>query len=309
MAHIVEWTFAEAYAKLLEEVYHRPEFTASPRGMLVKERIGTSIRVQDPTFRFFKSEARSTPMRYVAGEYLWYFSGSRNLEDIQDFSKFWKKLLNPLSGNDGFLEEGKLNSSYGNLLLEHNDAGWNDSRVSQWEWALRSMIKDPDTRQAIMHINRPGHQEDWVKDFPCTMHLQMLLRNKELHCVASMRSNDLIFGLTFDFPLFSMFQEAFLDCLNSAAESNYSLGSLTVTAGSSHVYGRDFKTIESMLDSGITSMDPSARHLKGPLTAEIVFDDLRISRTEDFENLLKASKGEEWKDTGDVVLDAMAASL
>lgn len=261
-------SFAEAYQQLMDTVYNDPCYVCSPRGQEVRELIAPTIRVMNPIDRFYTTEARSTPMRYVLGELLWYFSKSAEVEDIVQYSKFWRNITNERSDMTGILRQGQVNSNYGLLLHDVNDAVWDVKNktggtnktvtvpITQWEWALRSMVRDPDTRQAIMHVNRPLHQHDWAKDFPCTMSIQMLLREESLHSVVHMRSNDLIFGLTFDFPLFSMFQETFKANLESLTGREYKLGHLTLMAGSSHIYEKDFETVEAMLGEGIKSMGP-----------------------------------------------------
>lgn len=287
-------SFAEAYHQLLDTVFNDPNHVCSPRGQEVRELIAPTIRVMNPIDRFYTTEARSTPMRYVLGELLWYFSKSNSLDDIAQYSKFWRNITNEWSEMNGFMVQGQVNSNYGRLLGDCPDACWmsgdRELSISQWEWALRSMIKDPDTRQAIMHINRPSHQHDWVKDFPCTMSIQMFLRDESLHSVVHMRSNDLIFGLTFDFPLFSMFQETFKANLESLTGRKYKLGHLTLMAGSSHIYERDFETVGAMLEEGIKSAGPACPLDPAPWQAEWTDDgqeEILFYESNDFRKLVE----------------------
>lgn len=263
-------SFAHAYERLLYTCFHGPDFVSRPRDMEVKELISPAIRVTNPLDRFYKSEARSTPMKYCAGEYLWYFGQRNDPEFISKYSAFWNSLKN--SASTDMLEENTVNSSYGMLAMSERwaDATWAGMPITQWNWALRSIIRDNDSRQAIVHINRPKHQVDWVKDFPCTMSFQFFLRSGKLYMVANMRSNDLIKGLTFDFPMFTFFQEQFLSDLVSRSSFegrpvHAELGSITVIAGSSHIYERDYDLVSSMLKTGISSMDPVA-----PISAPVV---------------------------------------
>ena len=189
-------------------------------------------------------------MKYAAGEFMWYFSGDRSIDFIMKYSRFWGNITNEKT--DGSLTvAGGVNSNYGHLAMVHPDASWKGHHVPQWVWALESMIKDPDTRQAIIHINRPDHQHDWIKDFPCTLSFQFFLRDDKLHAVYTMRSNDLIFGLSFDFPMFAYFQEVFLHNLKTLDDrfKDVELGHITITAGSSHIYERDYDVVEKMIDN------------------------------------------------------------
>jgi len=252
------YSFAEVYQQLLYACLINPDAVCKPRGMEIRELISPSIRVLNPLDRFYTSMPRSTPMRYAAGEFLWYFSLRNDPEFIVKYSSFWNQLKNETSA--GPLNEGKLNSSYGELTMGPNwkDASWGKEQITQWEWALWSIRRDSDSRQAIIHVNRPAHQVSWIKDFPCTILFQFLLRDNKVHMIVTMRSNDLIKGLTFDFPMFSFFQEQFRADLQSLVGGSLELGHLTLTAGSSHIYSRDFVMVNEMLESGIDSMGPIA---------------------------------------------------
>lgn len=264
-AFIEEETFARAYSRLLELAMRRPDSVTSPRGMEVVELIAPAIRVTRPSSRFYASAARSTPMRYAAGEFVWYFGRRCDAGFISKYSSFWNGLRNPKGGS--VMTEGEVNSSYGHLAFNVTDVRWNGEPVSQWTWALLSMARDPDTRQAIVHVNRPGHQEEWVKDFPCTMSFQFLRRGGAVHMVVHMRSNDLIKGLTFDFPMFSLFHETFVHNLRSL-DLESAVGHLTLVAGSSHVYERDYALVEQMLSGGITELEPSGELTDPPLVLD-----------------------------------------
>lgn len=262
--------FSSAYAQLLQKCFNEPDAICRPRGMEVKELIAPTIRVLNPLDRLYTSEARSTPMRYLAGEFVWYFARRNDPEYICRYSAFWNQIKNEkaisLEAGDG-VPAGSVNSSYGHLLMDVRDAHWGGHAITQWDWALRSLEKDPDSRQAIMHVNRPGHQEDWVKDFPCTLNLQFLVRDGKLHLVTDMRSNDLIMGLTFDFPMFSFFQETMLYHLRLSEKfKDLELGHLTLKAGSSHIYDRNYGVVEKMLAGGISSMGPVKELGSPPVT-------------------------------------------
>lgn len=263
-------SFAEGYASLLRALVEKPDSVCAPRGQGVREIIAPTLRILDPTDRLYMSAVRSTPMRYLAGEFLWYFQARNDAEYIAEFSSFWKLIRNDRSA-DG-LEQGKVNSSYGHLLFGDgwDDATWEGRPVSQWEWALRSMVRDPDTRQAILHINRPNHQQDWVKDFPCTLSLQMLLRDGKVHCIAHMRSNDVVKGTSFDVPMFGFFQETFVHHLNAlSGRDPVGVGHLTLIANSSHLYDRDLNLVKGMLEGGITSMGGSLPLYQPPIEISV----------------------------------------
>lgn len=253
MSEFIETTtFADAYARLLGLIYENPDHVSSPRGQEVREVIAPTIRVLDPTSFLYESEARSTPMRYLAAEFVWYFAKKDDVSFISDFSSMWERLRNPdgASSPDGAVIPNQVNSNYGRLTMGLADARWGGEPASQWEWAVQSILADPDTRQAVLHINRPSHQFEGVRDFPCTMFLQFILRDGKLDLVASMRSADCIFGTSFDVPMFCLMQQTMAHNLRSLGV-RAELGHFTLTASSWHIYQRDYETVEKMLSGGI----------------------------------------------------------
>lgn len=279
-------SFAEAFAELLAIAMGKPDAICRPRGMEVRELIAPTIRVLNPLDRWYKSEARSTPMRYAAGEFLWYFGLRNDVEFITKYSAFWNQIKNQSSA--GPIQEGRVNSSYGQLVMSNDwrDAGWGSLFVSQWEWALGSVVKDVDTRQSIVHVARPAHQLDWIKDFPCTLTFQFLVRDGRTNMVVNMRSNDLIMGLTFDLPMFTIFQEQFVHDLRQRGVDT-ELGHITLMSGSSHVYERNYETVRAMLEGGISSDGPVA-----PCTPPMTRSTGEIAWHQHFTALTKWAEGD-----------------
>lgn len=228
-------TLASMYEQMLFDVYETPQYTSAPRGQEIRERINTTYVLADPTSNMFTNVIRSVPKRYIAGELKWYFSGSKELVDIVDYSKFWSFIAN---------EDKTLNSAYGHLLFKKlNKAGW-----TQWEWAYNSLVLDKDSRQAIMYFGGSDYQYEGNKDFVCTSFGQFLIRDNKLHFHVTMRSNDLIKGTTFDIPFFTLLQQNMLLLLKEH-HPELELGHYYHNAISLHVYGNDFDLVDKMLDN------------------------------------------------------------
>ena len=182
--------FADLYSNICFELMNNPEYETSPRGQKIKEISDAILINEDPTSNLFLNDARSVPLKYLTGELLWYFSGRNDLDFISRFSSFWKRIAN---------SDGTCNSAYGNLLFSKKDA---TDKISQFQWAYDALVKDKDSRQAIMHFNRPEHQYKKVNDFVCTLIGNFQIRDNKLNFTVDMRSNDIFFGLTFDYPFF-----------------------------------------------------------------------------------------------------------
>lgn len=235
MEPIVGESFAEIYKKALEKCYYSPHYETAPRGLKIKELVNQTLVLTNPVSNLFVSSSRSPDFRYLAGELIWYYFGDNSLNYIEKYSKFWKRIVN---------DDGTLESAYGNLIFKEK----NEFGKTEWQWAVDSLIKDKDNRQAIFHINKPKHQKDNCKDFPCTVFGQFLIRNNELNLSVTMRSNDFWFGLTYDLPFFTSLQQTMLKIL-IPHYPELKLGKYYHTANSLHIYEKDFESVEKFLSN------------------------------------------------------------
>ena len=229
-------TFAEIYKKVLYEIYYNPEYICKPRGQKIKEITNVIIELEDPTSNMFINSIRSTPEEYLAAELYWYFNGTNTIDFISKYSKFWKKLVNP--------DNSTVNSNYGHLLFkELNEYGF-----SEWLWSYTSLLIDIDSRQAILHFNKPKHLFVGNKDQVCTLNGIFLIRDNKLNFTIIMRSQDEILGRTFDLPFFTILQQQMLSHLKYFYP-DLTLGKFIYHTVSSHLYERNFELVEAMLDN------------------------------------------------------------
>lgn len=97
-----------------------------------------------------------------------------------------------------------------------------------------------------MHYNRPIHQYESNKDFVCTMSNQFFIRDNKLHMNTFIRSQDTIFGTTFDIPFFMLLMQCMLLEL-SKVYPDLEMGYYYHNMGSCHLYERNFELVENML--------------------------------------------------------------
>lgn len=189
-------------------------------GLVAAEVINAITVIEDPTKNIMTNSIRKLSMRYAIGEMLWYLSGNPELKAIQKYTKAWDRMS----------DDGKtVNSNYGFLI---KDAYGFD----QYEYCKELLIKDKNSRQAIIHIKVPKNTlEQPTKDLNCTVCLQFLIRENKLYCTTYMRSNDLWLGFPYDIFQFTCIQ------IRMAMEIGLDIGSYTHIAGSLHIYERDFK--------------------------------------------------------------------
>ena len=166
--------------------------------------------------------------------------------------------------------DGTANSAYGNLLFTQK----NKLGLSQWEWAYESLKRDKDTRQAIMHFNNSSHQDFKTKDFVCTLNGVFTIRDNKLSLSVIMRSNDIHFGLIYDLPFFTLLlQQMRLQLL--PIYPDLEIGTYTHHAVSLHVYERNFKLLNEMLDGewkqdAIPELDVNLITTSGKMTPELM---------------------------------------
>lgn len=228
-------TFASVYEEALYDLMKNPEYVTQPRDMKINEMCDVALEIEDPLSCLYTNPERSSQFKYIAAELLWYFMGRNDVEYIAKYAKFWESIQN---------NDGTVNSSYGNLLF----ANKNEHGLTQYRWALESLIKDKDSRQAILHFNLPIHQRHGNKDFVCTVYGIFQIRNNRLNFTVHMRSNDVILGLPTDIAFFATLQSQMLKHLRQhGSYSDLSMGTYTHIANSFHVYERHFDLVNRMI--------------------------------------------------------------
>lgn len=189
-------------------------------GAVITECINAITVIENPTKNVMTNGIRKLSMRYAIGEMLWYMSANPSLRAIQHYTKAWDRMS----------DDGKtVNSNYGYIIQEAFD-------FDQYEYCKQLLIKDKNSRQAVIHIKVPTNTiKNPTNDLNCTVCLQFLIREGKLYCTTYMRSNDLWLGFPYDVFQFTCLQ------IRMAMELDLDIGTYTHIAGSLHLYERDFE--------------------------------------------------------------------
>jgi len=198
----------------------------SPRGLRTLELNDAWLEVEDITNPIVSLKSRNLDLDYLDKEMNWYHSGSLMAEDISESASMWDRIKDT---------NGTVNSNYGFLSLVQKWGG-----KSQVEWCIDSLLKDPNTRQAVINYNQPIHKYQGVKDFVCTLTQSFIKRDDKLDTVVMMRSNDVIYGLSYDIPWFAKLQR------DISSSVGIPVGKYNHYATSLHVYEKHFDMIESI---------------------------------------------------------------
>jgi thymidylate synthase len=199
-----------------------------PRGLPTLELYNASTVMVDMQYPVVQQRARKLSYSFMAAEALWITDGSDRLEHHHEIAK---KLA--LYSDDG----RTLNGAYGPRIMP------------QVPYVVDALVKDRDTRQAALTVWTPRRAGDVSKDVPCTVAMVFGIRDGQLHCHAFMRSSDVWMGLPYDIFSFSMVS-ALVACQVNALlhpKPHISLGRLTITAASSHLYQRDVPAADVIL--------------------------------------------------------------
>lgn len=190
----------------------------SPRGSRTNEELGSSVRIdmKDPILSVIP---RNLGYKFMYRESWWILTGRNDVDSIAKFARIARY------SDDG----NRFDGAYGPKI------------VDQLRYVVDCLDSDPNSRQAVINIWRENPRTS--KDIPCTLSAQFLIRDGFLNCVVTMRSSDIWLGLPYDVFNFTMLTMLVGMELHDRRPSEYEsleLGSLYHTAGSRHLYAKDF---------------------------------------------------------------------
>ncbi|UOF80032.1 pyrimidine hmase [Caudoviricetes sp.] len=193
------------------------------------EHLGWSGTLMDPTQSLLNCKERKLSHRYAAAELLWYFSGTDRGDLISKFAKSYER----------FLVDGRAEGAYGPRLFPTDEAT-SGALVD----VIAELRRDRNSRRAFASVFRA---EDLklatrrkVVDLPCTVGLQFLIRDNKLHCIATMRSNDVWLGMPYDVFAFTQIQRLV------ASRLMVDVGWYVHQVGSLHLYERNAATADTI---------------------------------------------------------------
>ena len=212
-----------AFYNLMDHVLKHGQ-RSTPRGIGTTELIAAKMVLSNPVDRVVPHESRKMNIAFGIAEFIAIMTG---IEDIGYFTQFIKEY-------DKFSSNGfTLDGAYGPRVVRENG----QNQIVQIIELLR---KDPESRRALVVIY------DWEDTFggggkntPCTLNFQFLLRNNELDMITTMRSNDVVRGVTYDVFVFTMVHEFV------ARQLGVKVGEYHHHAGSLHVYDTDLDLLTS----------------------------------------------------------------
>ncbi|GIM97949.1 thymidylate synthase [Paractinoplanes toevensis] len=187
----------DLYAMVCREVLARGRRTA-PRGMQTTEVLGAHLRLTEPRRRFIAvPPARVLNPAFAVAEALWILSGS---------DEPW--IFNYNRSLEQYADDGRLQGAYGPRMRR-----WHDE-VDQLAHVRCLLMRDPDSRQAVIQLYDPQRDTRGHRDVPCTLNYRFFVRRGRLDMHTTMRSNDVWLGLPYDLFTATILHELMAGWLN-----------------------------------------------------------------------------------------------
>lgn len=159
-------------ATLYPELIERGSANGARRGE-TREKIGVLIHLTKPRARLSQSFSRGKAFSAL-GELLWYLARSDKLDFIKRYINRYEE-----ESDDGISVHG----AYGPRLFSMRG-------INQVENVIALLQKRGPTRRAVIQLFNAEDIHGDYKEIPCTTTLQFLLRDDQVHLVATLRSND-----------------------------------------------------------------------------------------------------------------------
>jgi thymidylate synthase len=187
MTHFQINDMAESYRDILTTVRDEGGRVA-PRGKATLELLNVTIELSNPARALAIRCGRSLHAGVAAAEALQLVGGFSDPAAMMRVSPHF----------DVFTDGGVFHAPYGPRI------------ASQVPQAVQRLVNDWATRQAVISVWDPTQDlwTDRTRDYPCTTHLQLMVRNGCLDLHVSMRANDAWRGFPYDVFQFTQLQLA-----------------------------------------------------------------------------------------------------
>ena len=204
------------------------------RGTKQKEILFRNFTIEDPTDLDIVWPSRKFNTTYTLAEFLWYLSRNPNSVNIGKFARIWLNIKD---------NEDNVESNYGCYVFG-----------SQWDWAVKELLDDKDSRRATFVIGQPYHKTKNPNDIPCTQYLQFFIRDNKLHMGTYMRRNEIVCGRSKEMFIFCLFQQLMFNELRQHY-TDLQIGTYHHHAGSLHLYEMHYDMAAQILEGDRASED------------------------------------------------------
>ena len=232
-------TYTNIYGDSIDELILNAINVIQRTGSRINSRAGVALQSYGVNYILTNPRNRIHTLRngaltYLCREFLAYFNGSLKVSDgLATASKFWLTLAD---------KDGNINSNYGYYIFYEEIK----EHQNQFNWVINSLIRNSDSRRAIININQSYHKSN-TKDFPCTVSIQFFIKENILHCEVSSRSTDVITELPYDMGFFSFIHELLYQRLREKRLKKLLLGNTVMRTSFTQIYDKTLEKAHAVL--------------------------------------------------------------
>lgn len=219
----------DLFLEVLNGVMHNGSVLA-PRGQKIREIENAMIEL-NPIYPCMSFTDRKFNLEYAKKEWIWKLTGNRYDESIKDHAKAWADLADV---------DGGYNSNYGQYFF---------GKQNGFEWVVHELIRDKDSRRAVIPLLNADHLRTNNPDHVCTESISFRIRDDRLNMSVNMRSNDVIWGLTTDAITFCLLYRMVYVYLREFYPE-LGIGIYNHKADSLHIYERHWPMANAILQAG-----------------------------------------------------------
>ena len=215
------------------------DVTIGSKNAVTRELHPAYLCLTNPLNRVLTLKERKADIRATVGEMIWVLNGS---SEIKYLSHYLPRAVD-------FSDDGIIwRAGYSERIFNFKSSK-DISPINQFNYVKEALMYDITSRQAVISLWDPNREPNaffngGTKDYPCSNHIQFLVRNGKLDCTLTIRSNDILWGFShINCFEFTILQEIL------AKELNVELGKYYHHACSFHLYERHFKRRDNILKS------------------------------------------------------------
>lgn len=208
------------YENLLARVLHDGAFKADRTGTGTRSIFGHHMRF-DLSKGFPLVTTKRVHFKSVAGELLWFLSGSTNANDLRD--KYGVTIWDEWAG-----EDGDLGPIYG--AQWRSWPTWGGYPIDQINQVVEQIRSDPNSRRLIVSAWNVGEIPAMALA-PCHCLFQFYVVDGKLSCQLYQRSADVFLGVPFNIASYALLTHVV------AQQCDLEPGDFIWTGGDCHLYG------------------------------------------------------------------------
>jgi len=229
------WDFAaegvnDYYPRVIETLMEQGT-EAAPRGKRTRELHPTTVLLQDPRKRLLTAHGRMINVPFALAEIVQIITGTNDAQALAWYNSGIIAIQGDGPRGTPHWELGvtRFNAAYGERLRQYNVG---QTKMDQLEHVIKTLRKDPDSRQASIVLSHPmfDNYEVQTVDRACNVYAHAMIRDGAVDWMQIIRSNDAIWGIPYNMMQWCHLHEWV------AAELQRHTGTMFIVQDSFHVY-------------------------------------------------------------------------